>query len=76
MSGSYLTLRAHKGEVETHWWCWCQVLGSEPNIADVCLAGYLQSLDVGHWHLVEEMRVGGLVIDFNHPAIFITANPV
>ena len=71
----HLTLGANKCEVEPHRRGGCQVLGSEPNIADVRLAGDLQSQDIGHTHLVEEMRVGWLVIDFNHPAIFITANP-
>ena len=71
----HLTLGANKCEVEPHRRGGCQVLGSEPNIADVRLAADLQSQDIGHTHLVEEMRVGWLVIDFNHPAIFITANP-
>ena len=73
---SYLTLRANKGQVEPHWWCRGQVFRSEPNIADICLARNLQSLDVRHDHLVEEMRVGWLVIDFNHPAVFIATNPI
>ena len=73
---SYLTLRTDKSQVETHWWSRGQVLRSEPNIADICLARHLQSQDIGDTHLVEEMRIGWLVIDFNHPAVFITTNPI
>ena len=73
---SYLTLRTDKSQVEAHWWSWGQVLRSEPNIADICLARHLQSQDIGDTHLVEEMRIGWLVIDFNHPAVFITTKPV
>ena len=62
-----------KCEVETNWRSWSQVCWSKPHVADVRISRDLEEGDVGHLDLVEEMRVGRLRVDSQHPAVLVTA---
>ena len=70
-----LTIRTYEGQVEPNWRSWSQVSGSETNVADESVSGYLQGLNVSHLDLVEEMRIRRLRVDGQHPAVLVTAKP-
>ena len=70
-----LTGGTDKCQIETNWGSWSQVCWSKPHVADFGIARYLEEDDVCHCDLVEEMRVGRLSVDRQHPAVLVTSKP-